>query len=88
MAMSALETVHNYYERFVFAEINEHYHDKGLNEQEVADMACIALNHIPPKYIRYDIDMSFFMSSEEYWENQDRVRNAVKAAYQKLKQSN
>lgn len=83
--MSDLETVHNYYEKKVFDEINEFYLNVGLNEQQLADMACIALNHIPPKYIRFDIDMSFYMSGQEHLEVQERVKQAVEKACQKVK---
>jgi len=84
MSVSDLETVHNYYERKVFQEINDKYLDKGLNEGQLADMACIALNRITPKYIRYDIDMSFYMSGQEYYEHEKRVQKAVKKAYKKI----
>lgn len=85
MSMSDLETVHNFYERKVFQEINEHYHDRGLDSNQLADMACIALNRIPPKYIRYDIDMSFYMSSLEWHDHERRVKNAVKKAFKRIK---
>ncbi len=80
----AMDTVHNYYERLVFNEIKEKYGDK-IDENQAADMACIALNRISPRYIRYDIDMSFYMSAEEHWETQKRVTKAVKKAYKKVK---
>lgn len=83
--MSDLESVHNYYEKKVFDEINDNYLNAGLNENQLADMACIALNRIPPKYIRYDIDMSFYMSGEEHNEVQEKVKHAVKKAYKKIK---
>ncbi|MBO1927007.1 late competence development ComFB family protein [Thiomicrorhabdus sp. 6S2-11] len=78
-----LDSVHNYYERLVFQEIKENYSgllDDGL----LADMACIALNRIPPRYIRYDIDMSFFLTTEERVTIEHQVRKACKKAYKKL----
>lgn len=83
--MSALETVHNYYEKRVFDEINDNYLDSGLDEQQLADMACIALNRLAPKYIRFDIDMSFYMSGTEHLEMQEKVRKAVKKAFKKVR---
>ncbi|PLA73774.1 competence protein ComFB [Hydrogenovibrio sp. SC-1] len=83
--MSDLETVHNYYERPIFNYIQEHYYDCGLTENQLADMACIALNRIPPRYIRYDIDMSFYMSAAEHLEIEERVKKAVAKAYKKVK---
>ena len=85
--MSELETVHNYYERLVFNEIKDQYAESYLDDNQLADMACIALNHLPPKYIRYDIDMSFYMSGQEHLEIHDKVRKAVKKAFKKLKKS-
>ncbi|WP_024851799.1 late competence development ComFB family protein [Hydrogenovibrio kuenenii] len=83
--MSDLESVHNFYEKKVFDEINDHYLNSGLTENQLADMACIALNRIPPKYIRYDIDMSFYMSGQEHQEVDERVKQAVKKAHKKIK---
>ena len=85
--MSELESVHNHYERKVFEEVNDNYIDKNLSDTQLADLACIALNRIPPRYIRHDIDMSFYMSSEEYNKIESRVSVAVKMAYKKLKDS-
>lgn len=82
----ALDTVHNYYERLVFNEINDLYED-DFDENELADMACIALNRISPRYIRYDIDMSFYMSSEEHYEIQKRVSKAIKKAHKIILES-
>lgn len=80
--MSELETVHNYYERKVVDEINSNYLESGLNDTQLADLACIALNHIPPRYIRYDIDMSFYMSGEEFDEMNNKVSIALKKAFE------
>lgn len=82
--MSDLESVHNYYERPIFNHIQENYYDCGLTDNQLADMACIALNRIPPRYIRYDIDMSFYMSGTEHLEIEDRVKKAVEKAYKKV----
>jgi predicted transcriptional regulator YdeE len=80
----SFDTVHNYYERLVFNEINENYLEKELDSQQLADMACIALNRIPPRYIRFDIDMSFYMTTDEHKEHEEIVRKAVRKAYKKL----
>ncbi|WP_321277009.1 late competence development ComFB family protein [Thiomicrorhabdus indica] len=79
----ALDSVHNYYERLVFNEIRENYTDL-LDSEELADMACIALNRLEPRYIRYDIDMSFFMTPEQYLETEKNVAKACKKAYKKM----
>ena len=79
-----MDSVHNYFERLVINEINEHYADKFDDYDILADMACIALNRIPAKYIRYDIDMSFYMSTDDQVKIEKKVKKAVKKAYKKV----
>ncbi len=82
--MSTFDSIHNYYERLVIEEIEDNYIDKGLPEDQIADLACIALNHLPPRYIRHDIDMSFYLSPSEWQEVQQRVKTAVINGYRTL----
>jgi len=82
-----MDSVHNYFERLVINEINEHYADKFDDADILADMACIALNRIPPRYIRYDIDMSFYMSTEEHIQVEKTVKKAVRKAFKRVKRS-
>ncbi|WP_044406344.1 late competence development ComFB family protein [Thiomicrospira microaerophila] len=79
------DSVHNFYERHVVNEITDNYINTGLTPDQLADMACIALNQIPPRYIRHDIDMSFYMSPIEYDEIELKVKASVKKAYDKIK---
>jgi hypothetical protein len=80
----SMNTVHNYYERLVFNEIKEYYADTLDDENTAADMACIALNRIAPRYIRHAIDMSFYMSVDEHHEVEKRVKKAVRKAYKRI----
>ena len=57
--MSELETIHNYYERKVIEEIHSQYGSSNLIDTQLADLACIALNKIPPRYIRNDISKTY-----------------------------
>ena len=82
--MMPMDSVHNYYERLVINEINEFYADKFDDADILADMACIALNRIEPRYIRYDIDMSFYMSTSEHIKVEKTVKKAVKKAYNRV----
>lgn len=79
-----LDSIHNYFERLVFNEIKENYIGKELSEEQLTDMACLALNQIPPRYIRYDIDMSFFMTPQQHHEVEQKVALAVETAYHKM----
>lgn len=80
----SFDTVHNYYDRLVFNEINENYKEKNLSPHQLEDMACIALNRLPPRYIRFDIDMSFYLSTDEHFQIQKKVAKAVRKAYKKI----
>ncbi len=61
------ESVHNYYERLVFERIHEALVvGEGLRDEDfLEDVACVALNHLPAKYVRHDVDMIFYLTIEE-----------------------
>jgi hypothetical protein len=77
---SPRDSVHNYYERFVFEQILRASDLAAEDANFFADVACVALNHLPPRYVRFDVDMSFFLSPQEMDEMADKVANAVNAA--------
>ncbi|MGS2718672.1 late competence development ComFB family protein [Eionea flava] len=69
--------IHNYYERLVTESITK-TDDRALEDTDfLADVSCVALNHLPPRYIRHDVDMSFFMSPVEREETEEKVQTAV-----------
>ena len=75
-------SVHNYYEQLVFEEIRLNTQRHGItNGSDVAeDIACVALNKLPTRYIRYDIDLAFYLTSEERNTLEQSVREAVAEA--------
>jgi hypothetical protein len=62
------DQVHNYYERLVFEEValraQEPEHS-GYTADMLADVACLALNRLPPRYVRHDVDMLFYLTEQE-----------------------
>ncbi|MBT0568918.1 late competence development ComFB family protein [Curvibacter sp. CHRR-16] len=60
------EQVHNYYERLVFQEVvkrsESHSH---FDHNMLADVACVALNRLPARYVRHDVDLVFYMTEHE-----------------------
>lgn len=73
-----VDFLHNYYERLVVQEV----HDQSERVQQgdrdfLADVACVALNRLPPRYIRHDVDMTFFMSQQDLEEIEHKVSKAV-----------
>lgn len=79
MSINSVEqaSVHNYYERLVTESILYSSTRAQQDPDFLADVSCVALNHLPPRYIRHDVDMSFFMSPVERQETSDKVQQAV-----------
>lgn len=73
--------VHNYYERQVLQEAMAQSERVQQGDRDfLADVACVALNRLPPRYIRHDVDMTFFMSPQDMMEIERKVSQAVKDA--------
>ena len=67
------EQVHNYYERLVFedvARLSESHPE--FTSDMLADVACVALNRLPARYVRHDVDLIFYLTEHE--------RNAIEHA--------
>lgn len=76
------DEVHNYWEQQVFAEImrrSDSYPE--FDTDLLADTACVALNLLPSRYVRFDIDLVFFMSQHERQDGERALQNAVDFAF-------
>jgi hypothetical protein len=64
--ISNFEQVHNYYERLVFEEIvrRSEQHENFTTDM-LADVACVALNRLPARYVRHDVDLVFYLTEHE-----------------------
>jgi len=73
-----LENIHNYYEKLVrdYLLLNNISGDQDFLE----DVACVALNRLPARYVRFDIDMAFYMTDQERQNLDNQVDAAVKSA--------
>jgi len=74
---SETDSIHNYYERLVLDEVRRALAEESRSAELLADIACVALNHLPPRYIRHAVDMAFYLSPREQMEMEDKVRTAV-----------
>jgi competence protein ComFB len=74
-----LDTIHNYYERLVIEKLMTLYAADDVPADMIADIACVALNRLPPRYVRHDVDMAFYLSPHEYDEIEAKVQNAINA---------
>ncbi|MDX5298396.1 MAG: late competence development ComFB family protein, partial [Gammaproteobacteria bacterium] len=74
--------VENYSEQLVMQSAIEQLKDQDdLGSADfVADVVCVALNHLPPRYFRHHVDLSFYMSPQERLEIENKVNLAVESA--------
>ncbi|MDE2606009.1 MAG: late competence development ComFB family protein [Burkholderiales bacterium] len=64
--ISNFEQVHNYYERLVFEEVLRRSSGwPGMTPDQLADVACVALNRLPARYVRHDVDLMFYLTEQE-----------------------
>jgi|TARA_B110000211_G_scaffold171257_1_gene193385 hypothetical protein len=80
--MAIVNHISNYYELVVSEEIRAQLASrvKPPAMDFMADVACVALNRLPPKYFRYEVDMAFYMSPNELFEVKQRVSQVVTEA--------
>ena len=83
--MSAdFSSIRNFHEQAVFDAIQAalpdypHLQDSPL----LPDIACVALNRLPPRYIRHAVDFSFFLSEKERNDNELMIEESVTYAIQ------
>jgi hypothetical protein len=78
----SFESIHNYYEKLVRDELEVVVPRLKikLSESAIEDVACVALNSLPPRYIKHDVDALFFMSREEKEEMINEVYKKVEEA--------
>lgn len=53
-----------------------------LQEEQQPDVACVALNRLPPRYIRHQVDLAFHMTEKERADNEQLIRDSVKYAFE------
>jgi competence protein ComFB len=76
--MAIINHISNYYEQVVSEEIRRQLSSRADESgmDFMADVACVALNRLPPKYYRYEVDMS----PNELFEVKERVTKVVTEA--------
>lgn len=71
------DDIHNYYEHLVLEKINALDIAKTKNADYIADLSCLVLNQLSPRYIRYEVDMAFYMPASERQQMEMNVINAI-----------
>jgi hypothetical protein len=77
-------SIHNHHEHAVFQAVLEASPGfPGLVQEELlVDVACVALNRMPPRYIRHKVDFLFYLTERERAEQDKAVADAVAYAFE------
>lgn len=86
--MSFSHRIRNYYEQMVAEEVVRQFDmlERKKDGGVMADIACVALNRLPPRYIRYEVDMAFYMSPDELITMKNNIVKTVTEAIEFVSQ--
>ena len=80
------DSIHNYYEPLVNESIIKTLENgEALDSDAMEDVACVALNQLPARYVRHTVDMVYYMTIEEREKIEQEVAQAVKSAFEFVK---
>ncbi|EKO3933037.1 late competence development ComFB family protein [Vibrio fluvialis] len=72
--------VHNYMEALVGQVLAQEYYVANYSNEQLADLACLALSQIRPIYIRHDIDFLSALPEARLVILKKRAETAIEAA--------
>ncbi len=75
--MSFDSQISNFYEKLVVDEMTERSDMDNIDDDELIDIACVAMNQLPSRYYRYSVDMAFYLSATEYRAMEKDVKKAI-----------
>lgn len=82
-----LGSVHNYYERLVLDALERDPVTAAYSQDLLADLLCLALNRLPARYVRHDVDTAFYLTQEERVAMHTRINQAVQDAIAQIAES-
>jgi hypothetical protein len=77
-------TVRNHNERAVIDAVQRlapQYPGLAHDSELLADVACVALNRLAPRYIRHEVDFVFYLSERERADSERALGEAVEHAF-------
>ncbi len=77
-------SVHNVNERSIYDAVQTAAADYPAVQalpDLLADVACVALNRVPPRYVRHDVDLAFFQTAKEQQALDKTITMAVQHAF-------
>ena len=76
-------SIHNHHERGVLDAVTAQARAyPAVGEDLWPDVACVALNKLPARYIRHKVDLAFFLTEAERADNEQAINLAVDQAFQ------
>lgn len=78
------ESVRNYHEKAVFELVTDHagmYPTLACDPDLLCDVACVALNRVPPRYVRNKGGMTYYLDARERADYEAAVAAAVRYAF-------
>ena len=81
------DSIRNYYEKLVSDRVSYVVGPKVVDTDYLEDVACVALNHLPPRYIRHEVDMIFYLSPIEREEMVTKVDGVIADAVKFIKEN-
>ncbi len=78
-----LDNIHNHFENLVYEEIQRYQTKQGrtFSDHALEDVACLALNHLPARYVRHSVDIAFYLTPKEHADMDQQIHDAVAAAF-------
>lgn len=83
--MRISDDIHNYYENLVLSYFSILKIEESYDGDYIADLTCVVLNQLPCRYIRHEVDMSFYLPASERFEMENKVKTAVTKAMEFMK---
>ncbi len=81
------EQVHNYYERLVFEEVARRADAfADFSNDMLGDVACVALNRLPARYVRHDVDLMFYLTEQERHTIENALEDSLQFAFNFVKE--
>lgn len=77
-------SVRNHHEQAVFRAVIEtakQFPGVSYRPELLVDVACVALNRMPPRYIRHEADFAFFLTDRERADAELAISEAVEYAF-------
>ena len=78
-------SIYNHHERVIYQAVVDYapnFPAVANDDNLLVDVACVALNRLPPRYIRHEVDFVFYLTDRERQEIDVAIKEAVGYAFE------